>query len=74
MTEEICIDKSIYLVDHEDKSFRLLRRNKTWRNLSEKQNLKNKKLLDGYTKILTNDKTKKYYFNSKSGKLVALQR
>lgn len=53
------IDKSIYLVDDEDKSYRYWKRNLRWRKLIPVQNSVNKKSLNGYTRILSNDTVKK---------------
>jgi hypothetical protein len=57
---QIPINRSIYLLDDDDKSYRILKRNPGWRKVTLDQNNKNKKLLIGYTRIFTNDKTKQY--------------
>lgn len=59
MLKILNIGKSVYLVDPEDKSYRLLRRNKDWLKLTKEENKKHKKLISGFTRIYTNDKTKK---------------
>ncbi len=63
MLKTLNIGKSVYLVDDEDKSYRILRRNPNWKKLTLKQNEKNKKSLDGYTRIFTNDKTGIYHYS-----------
>lgn len=44
------IDRAIYLVDDEKKSYRYLRRNPGWEKLDPGQNETNKKHIDGYTR------------------------
>lgn len=65
MLKQLKIDKSVYLVDDEDKSYRFFKRNPNWNKLTMIQNLKNKKLIDGYTRMLRNDTTKKFIFKEK---------
>lgn len=62
MLKLLKIDKSIYLVDDEDQSYRFYKRNPNWQKLTKKQNLKNKKSLNGYTRMFRNDTTKKFIF------------
>lgn len=65
MLKQLKIDKSIYLIDDEDMSYRLLKRNPNWKKLPRKQNLINKNLLDGFTRIFRNDTTRLYKFKEK---------
>lgn len=58
MLKTLMISRSIYLVDDEDKSYRILKRNPAWKKLTFGQSEDNKKLLTGFTRIYTNDKTK----------------
>jgi hypothetical protein len=65
MFKRLKVDRSIYLVDDDDKSYRYLGRNLNWQKLTVKQSLSNKKYLDGFTRIFGNDKTKLYHFKKK---------
>jgi hypothetical protein len=58
MLKTLKIGKSIYLMDNEDKSYRILRRNPDWKKVTFRQSEHDKKLLNGFTRIYTNDKTK----------------
>lgn len=59
MLRTLRINRSIYLMDDEEKSYRILRRNPYWRKLTARQNQLNKRQLVGYTRIFTNDKTRR---------------
>lgn len=52
------IDKSIYIVDDRTKTYGFLKRNSYWRQVSRKETLRNKKYLQGYTRLLRNGSTK----------------
>jgi hypothetical protein len=60
MTRELNIDRAIYFVDDETKSYRYLRRNPEWENLSPEENEANKKAIDGYRRIFRDGKSKTY--------------
>ncbi len=60
MKKELKIDRAIYLVDDESRTYRFLRRNSDWENLDPKENEANKQHIDGYTRIFRNGKKKKY--------------
>lgn len=60
MTKELKIDKAVYLVDDETKTYRFLRRNPDWKKLDPLQIEANKQYIDGYTRIFRNGKTRKF--------------
>lgn len=60
MTKELKIDKAIYLVDDETKTYRFLRPNPDWKKLDPFENEANKQYIDEYTRILRNGKTRKF--------------
>jgi hypothetical protein len=61
--KKLAVDKALYLVDDNNKSYRFLKRNSNWQSISAEQNYKNKKSLDGYTRHFRNGKTKVFKFN-----------
>lgn len=60
MLREIEIDKAIYLVDTSTKTYRFLRRNPRWRELSPRVNEQNKASIDGFTRIFRDGRTRLY--------------
>ncbi len=58
--QELKIDRAVYLVDDEAKTYRYLRRNLEWKNLTAEENEANKERIDGYTRLLRDGKTKTY--------------
>ena len=50
MTKILKIDRALYEVDDKTKTYRFLGRNLDWKNLSEDENERNKKHIDGYTR------------------------
>lgn len=65
MARELMIDRAIYLIDDEKKSYRFLRRNPAWEELTPHQNEMNKKQIDGYTRIFRNRQTKVFHFRKR---------
>ncbi|RJO60115.1 hypothetical protein C4544_07200 [candidate division WS5 bacterium] len=55
------IDKAIYEVDDESKTYRFLRRNPNWQKLSLEENMLNKKSINGYTRVFRDGTTKKFH-------------
>jgi hypothetical protein len=58
MKKELKIDKAIYLVDEDEKTYMFLRRNLDWKELDPKENTLNKKHLNGYKRIFRDKRTK----------------
>jgi hypothetical protein len=65
MPSELRIDRAIYLVDHKAKSYRFLRRNPHWRKLDQSQNERNKRTIDGYTRIFRNGRRKTFNYSGR---------
>ena len=58
MSRELKIDRAIYLVDDETRTYRFLRRNLDWEKLDPKANDRNKRHIDGYTRIFKDGRKK----------------
>lgn len=58
MPRRLKIDRAAYIVDDSTKTYRFLERNPKWQSLGNRQNQKNKKSIDGYTRIFRNGKRK----------------
>jgi hypothetical protein len=52
------IDRAVYEVDDTTKTYRYYGRNPDWQKLSTEENTKNKKHIDGYTRIFFNGRKK----------------
>ena len=55
---KVRIDRAVYLVDDGARTYRFLRRNPSWRDLSQSENKENKKSIDGYTRIFRDGRRK----------------
>jgi hypothetical protein len=67
MKKLLKIDRAIYEVDDENKYYKFYSTNSNWRKLSEDENCQNKKLIEGYRrimsgKIITNKNIDKLYY------------
>ena len=62
MTKILKIDRAVYEVDDETKTYRYLGRNLEWEKLSKEENERNKGLIDGYTRIFRNGTKKKFKY------------
>jgi len=58
MTKILKIDRALYDVDDEKKTYRYLGRNPDWERLSKEENERNKRHIDGYKRVFRNGKTK----------------
>ena len=56
------IDRAVYLVDDDEKSYVFLKRNHDWINLDSKVNQENKKSIDGYTRTFRDGSKKVFRF------------
>ena len=65
MPREPRIDRAVYLVDDEARTYRFLRRNPDWEKLDPAENDANKRQIDGYTRIFK-DKRRKTFRYGKS--------
>lgn len=57
---ELKIDRAIYIVDDDGRTYRFSRRNPQWRLLSAAENEANKRSLEGYTRQLRCGRTRLY--------------
>jgi hypothetical protein len=60
MAKVLKIDRALYEIDDETKTYRYLARNLDWKDLSEDENERNKKNIEGYTRTFR-DGTKKVF-------------
>ncbi len=60
MPRELKIDRAVYAVDDRTKTYRYLRRNPEWEQLTLKRNEMNKKTLEGFTRIFHDGRTRTY--------------
>jgi hypothetical protein len=60
MARELKIDRAVYLVDDETKTYRFLRRNPDLEKLDPAENDKNKRQIDGYTRIFRDGRRKTF--------------
>jgi hypothetical protein len=64
MQKELRIDRAIYLVDDETRTYRFLRRNPDWRNLDPGENDRNKRAIDGHTRIFRDGRRKTFRYRN----------
>ncbi len=62
MVRELMIDRAIYLVDDQARSYRFLKRNPAWKSLAPQENEANKRQIDGYTRFFRDGRTKTFRF------------
>jgi hypothetical protein len=62
MTKILKIDRALYEVDDETKTYKYYGRNLEWQNLNPVKNEKNKKSIDGYTRIFPDGKQKIFHY------------
>jgi hypothetical protein len=60
--EELAVDRAIYLVDRERCTYRYGRRNPGWRQLTAAENERNKRSLDGYTRVFPDGRTAVFHW------------
>jgi hypothetical protein len=57
------IDRALYEVDDSSRTYRYSGRNGDWRKLDPRENSRNKKRIDGYTRIFADGKRKVFAYN-----------
>lgn len=65
IARELKIDRAIYLVEDEARIYRFLRRNPDWENLDPAENDRNKRQIDGYTRVFRDRRRKTFRFQSR---------
>ena len=56
------IDRALYEVDEETRTYKYCGRNPDWQKLSREENTRNKKHIDGYTRIFPDGRKKVFKF------------
>jgi hypothetical protein len=56
------IDRAFYEADDKTRTYRYYGRNPDWQNLSREDNVRNKKHIDGYTRVFPDGRKKIYRF------------
>jgi len=62
MPREMNIDRAIYLVDDETRTYRFMKRNPDWEKLDSNENEENKRQIDGYTRIFRDGRRKTFRY------------
>ncbi len=65
MARMVKIDRAMYEVNDDTKVYRYCCRNPEWKRLGKQENERNKKSLDGYTRIFPGGKRKVYRYRQK---------
>lgn len=64
MTKRILsIDRALYEVDRETRTYRYVGRNPEWRKVQASGNERDKKSIDGYTRIFPDGRKKKFVYD-----------
>ena len=62
MLKQLKIDRAVYLVDDKTKAYRFLKRNPEWKSLDPQENERNKRHIDGYTRIFKDGRRKTFRY------------
>ena len=62
MTKILKIDRALYEIDDKTKTYRYYGRNSEWKNINKEENQRNKKHIDGYTRIFPDGRTKVFRY------------
>jgi hypothetical protein len=65
MPRELAIDRAIYLVDDETRTYRFLKRNLEWQKLDRDQLEENKRQIDGFTRVFRDGSTKVFRYSER---------
>jgi hypothetical protein len=60
--KKIKIDRAVYLVDTKTRTYKYLSKNPNWKNLTKQENIRNKRSILGFTRILKNRRRKIYTY------------
>jgi hypothetical protein len=61
---KVRIDRAVYLVDDGTKTYRFLGGNPSWKDLTQSENKRNKKSIDGYARIFRNGRRKIFRYRA----------
>jgi hypothetical protein len=64
MAKVLKIDRALYEVNDETKTYKYLGRNPYWKNLREDENERNKKHIDGYTRTFRDGTNKIFKYKN----------
>jgi len=62
MPRDVKIDRAVYLVNGETRTYHFLRRNPAWEKLDPAENDNNKRHIDGYMRIFRDGRRKKFRY------------
>ncbi len=62
MPRELKIDRAVYLVDDKTRTYHFLRRNSDWEKSDPAENDKNKRQIDGYTRLFRDGRRKTFRY------------
>lgn len=62
MITELCVDRAVYAVDDESRTYCFVRRNPEWERLDAAENARHKRALDGYTRIFRDGRRKVFRY------------
>ncbi len=65
MSRKLRIDRAIYDVDDKSRTYRFFKGNDDWKRLDPEENERNKRTIDGYTRILADGTTKIFLYRTK---------
>lgn len=60
------IDRALYDVNDETRTYKYYGRNLDWRNLSKEENIENKKHLDSYIRLFSDGRKKTFRFKTRT--------
>lgn len=61
---ELKIDRAVYLVEEQTKTYRYLRRNPDWAPLDPEENERSKRRLHGYTRVFPDGRRKVFTYRA----------
>lgn len=67
MLRVLKIDRAFYLVDDENQTYHFLKYNPDWESLSSEENKRNKRQIDGYTRVCRDGRTRTYRYQESAG-------
>jgi hypothetical protein len=65
---EVWIDKAVYLVDDETRTYKLLRRNPDWKELPAAKSFENELALEGFTRVFADGRRRVFHFDESASR------